>query len=151
MEGTKAENIIDWLGSLDERKTASRADANPTLETILQDDTGDLDKEGAKRYRLQQIRERSESNRRQVFAARGHVCEVCAFDFKKQFGADFSQSANVHHKNPLALGERKAASADEFAVLCAPCHTAAHMGPGRKLNPWTIEELRSFIRARWDR
>jgi hypothetical protein len=113
-------------------------------------DLGDLDPEGAVRYRIQQFRERSDGNRLHVLELKGHICEVCGYDFAMQFGAGFSPSANVHHKNPLALGQRKAESVDEFAVLCAPCHTAAHMGDGRKLKPWTIERLREKIRRRWD-
>jgi 5-methylcytosine-specific restriction endonuclease McrA len=110
----------------------------------------DLDPEGALRYRIQQFRERSDGNRLRVLDLKGHVCEVCGYDFANQFGDGFQPSAHVHHKKPLALGERKAESVDEFAVLCAPCHTAAHMGSGRKLNPWTIEELRDKIHKRWD-
>jgi HNH endonuclease len=113
-------------------------------------EAGDLDAEGALRYRVQQFRERSDGNRLHVLDVKGHVCEVCGYDFAFQFGAEFTKSAAVHHKNPLALGERRATTVDEFAVLCAPCHTAAHMGAGRKLNPWTVEELRAIIRKRWD-
>jgi hypothetical protein len=113
-------------------------------------DLHDLDPEGAIRYRIQQFRERSDGNRLHVFELRGHTCEVCGYDFARQFGDGFTKSAVVHHKNPLALGARKAVSVDEFAVLCAPCHTAVHMGVGRKLNPWTVKELRAIIRKRWD-
>ncbi len=114
------------------------------------EDPGELNPEGRLRYRIQKFRERSDGNRLRVLDVKGHVCEVCGYDFAEQFGNGFVPSAHVHHKNPLALGERQAESIEEFAVLCAPCHTAAHMGNGRKLNPWTVEELRTTIRKRWD-
>jgi hypothetical protein len=105
----------------------------------------DFEDEGEIKYRIQQNRERSDGNRLKVLANKGFTCEVCGFNFKKYYGSTFNQSANVHHLNPLALGTRRAKSVDEFAVLCAPCHTAVHMGPGRKLKPWTIDELKTKI------
>jgi 5-methylcytosine-specific restriction endonuclease McrA len=120
------------------------------LPSPSSEETEGLDPEGALRYRVQQFRERSDGNRLHVLDVKGHVCEVCGYDFLKQFGDGFTKSAVVHHKNPLALGVRKAQSVDEFAVLCAPCHTAAHMGSGRRLQPWTVEERRAIIRRRWE-
>jgi predicted HNH restriction endonuclease len=119
------------------------------LNEFMEDDTLDLDEEGAKIYRRQQLLERSQRNRMSVLAAKGYVCEVCGFAFSAQFPG-FAPSAHVHHKKPLAGGKRKAASIKDFAVLCAPCHTAAQMGPDRKLDPWTVEELRAVIRKRWN-
>lgn len=116
----------------------------------ISDDISDLDLEGARTYRLQQLRERSDGNRLRVLKAKGHLCEVCGFDFESQYDG-LPPSAHVHHKEPLALGERKATSVDEFAVLCSPCHTAAHMGQGRRLRPRTIEELRAIVRFVWER
>jgi predicted HNH restriction endonuclease len=118
------------------------------LAAMAQDEIDDLDLEGAKTYRLQQIRERSDGNRLRVLQVKGHVCEACGFDFENQFDG-LPASAHVHHKSPLALGERQATSFEEFAVLCASCHTAVHMGPGRKLNPRTIEELQRMISTPW--
>jgi 5-methylcytosine-specific restriction endonuclease McrA len=147
-----ARRLVDWLGSLEERKLKAGVDPIllETLNAISDDDTDDLDPEGARKYRLQQIRERSATNRLRVLERKGHICEVCGYDFAKQFGDGFSPSISVHHKNPLALGERQARSLNEFAVLCSSCHTAAHMGPGRKLHPWAIEELRELVTRRWD-
>lgn len=109
----------------------------------------DLSAEGALRYRIQRFRERSDGNRLRVLAERGSICEVCGFDFESQYGSEFGASAQVHHKSPLALGERRAKSTEEFAVLCASCHIAAHSGKDRKLNPWSVEELRTKIQKRW--
>lgn len=118
------------------------------LNAWLDDDVSDLDEEGRRIYRSQQFLERSRRNRQRVLAAKGHVCEVCGYDFERQFPG-FQPSAQVHHKRPLGAGKRQAQSIDEFAVLCAPCHTAAHMGKGRKLKPWTIAQLRRLISRRW--
>lgn len=105
------------------------------------------ERRGAQKYKISCYREREGAIRLKVLEAKGHVCEACGFDFALQY--DSKPSAHVHHKQPLALGERLATSIDEFAVLCGPCHTAAHMGEGRLLNPWTIEELQARIRKRW--
>lgn len=128
---------------------SSRAELE-ALGPVDHDELADLDLEGARSYRLQQFRERSDGNRLKVLERKGHACEVCGFDFAKQFQG-FAPSAHVHHKNPLALGERRATSIDEFAVLCAPCHTAAHMGPGRQLSPRSIQELQRAVRTKWPR
>jgi hypothetical protein len=109
-----------------------------------------LDREGTVKYRIQRFRERSDGNRLRVLELKGATCEVCGFDFAAQYGSEFKPSAHVHHKNPLALGERQALTIDEFAVLCGPCHVAVHMGPGRALNPWSIDELKQMITKRWD-
>ncbi len=46
-------------------------------------------------------------------------------------------------------GKRRAGSIDDFAVLLrAMPHGSAH-GAGRKLTPWTVEELRRFSHRRW--
>lgn len=150
--GDAANRLVDWLGSIEERKLRGQTDPAilEALNSVADDSTDDLDAEGGRIYRLQQLRERSSRNRERVLQAKGYVCEVCGYEFSRQFGDGFAASASVHHKNPLALGERQADSVDEFAVLCAPCHTAAHMGPGRKLKPWTIDELRAIVRRRWD-
>ena len=119
----------------------------------LESDSTDFEfaSEGERRgFRRQSYIERATANRRRVFEQRGYACEVCGFDFQRQFGDDFPRSADVHHKKPLALGERIAAGVDEFAVLCASCHRAAHTGKDRKLEPWDVEELRAVLRSRWD-
>jgi len=110
----------------------------------------DMAPEGRAMYRIQCFRERSDGNRLKVLQERSAVCEVCGFDFQAQYGHAFRKTAHVHHKSPLALGERRALSTNEFAVLCASCHMAAHMGPGRKLKPWSIEELRELIARPWN-
>lgn len=144
----RAASVLSFLEAVDEPVLDS--DSLKLLNRTSDDTTDDLDEEGAILYRSQQLRERSPSIRTRVLDKKGYICEVCGYEFARQFGEGFVPSVNVHHKNPLGLGARQAQSIDEFAVLCAPCHTAAHMGPGRKLNPWTIDELRKRIRRRWD-
>lgn len=138
-----------WFNSQPRHKPLLDSRTLDVLNDFMEDDTLDLDEEGAKIYRQQQLLERSQRNRTRVLAAKGYVCEVCGFAFDAQF-LGFASSAHVHHKKPLASGKRKASTIKDFAVLCAPCHTAAHMGPKRKLNPWTVEELQAVIRKRWD-
>jgi hypothetical protein len=155
IDGSEAEpDILDDTPSMNRLEALiAAAGTKQKLEglgAMAQDEIGDLDLEGAKTYRLQQVRERSDGNRLRVLQVKGHVCEACGFDFENQFDG-LPACAHVHHKSPLALGERRATSIEEFAVLCASCHTAVHMGPGRKLNPRTIEELQKMIAAPWPR
>jgi len=118
------------------------------LSAVSTQPADELNEEGRIIYRIQCMRERSEGNRLKVFAARGYTCEVCGFNVRSVYGAEFKDTTHVHHLKPMALGTRRAQSLDEFAVLCSPCHTAAHMGPGRKLNPWSPQELREIIRSK---
>jgi hypothetical protein len=99
-----ADSVIDWLGAPEERILAGgdRGRVRALLEAIEENDD-DLDLEGARLYRLQQSRERSDGNRLKVLEKKGYVCEVCGFDFALQFSG-LPPSAHVHHKSPLALG-----------------------------------------------
>jgi 5-methylcytosine-specific restriction endonuclease McrA len=134
----------------DAKKSSEVAEALRIGLSFAKPNVHGLDREGTIKYRVQRFRERSEGNRLHVLEEKGTRCEVCGFDFVAQYGSLFKPSAHVHHKNPLALGERQALSVDEFAVLCAPCHVAIHMGLGRALNPWSIDELKLMISRRWD-
>ena len=115
----------------------------------LDDGLAGFGEEGKKIYKLSCLRERVEGNRLNILQIKGYECEVCRYQFSKQY-VGFKSHAVVHHKKPLALGTRKSANVDDFAVLCAPCHVAAHMGEGRLLNPWTIEELKAKIKGMVD-
>lgn len=121
--------------------------AEPLFDS-LDDGLFGFGEEGKKIYKLSCLRERVEGNRLNILQIKGYECEVCKYQFSKQY-IGFKSHAVVHHKKPLALGTRKSANADDFAVLCAPCHVAAHMGKGRLLNPWTIEELKTKITREW--
>lgn len=147
LTGVKAQLALDWLRTYREPQLDSRV--LETLKEFYGDDTEDLDEEGARVYRRQQLIERSRKNRELVLSKKGYICEVCGYVFADQFRG-LSPSTHIHHKKPLAAGEQKDQAVSDFAVLCASCHTAAHMGPGRKLVPWPINELRMMITRRWD-
>ncbi len=71
-------------------------------------------------------------------------CEVCLFDFKKQYpglGDDFIE---CHHKQPISKGGIRKTKAGDLAIVCANCHRMLHRKyiSGEYL---TIDELRQII------
>lgn len=67
-------------------------------------------------------------------------CEVCFFDFEKQYpllGNDFIE---CHHKQPIAQGGIRHTREDDLAIVCANCHRMLHRKSVNG-NYLTIEEL----------
>lgn len=56
-------------------------------------------------------------------SARGSLCQICGFTFKKADGTDY---AEVHHLESLAHGGLDVAA--NCLVLCANCHKQFHFG-----------------------
>lgn len=52
-------------------------------------------------------------------------CEACGFDFAQTYGSIGIGFAEVHHRRPLAEGEREV-GLDGLAILCSNCHRMIH-------------------------
>jgi 5-methylcytosine-specific restriction protein A len=89
------------------------------------------------------IRRRKEVELRKCGTLR---CEVCGFDFAKQYPGIGEGFIECHHTIPLsALRPGDTTKTSDLALVCPNCHRMLHRG-GEAL---TVEELRSTV-ARWD-
>jgi 5-methylcytosine-specific restriction protein A len=88
----------------------------------------------------------SARNPRLVAAAKqehGFDCQVCGFNFERQYGPIGKGFIEAHHK--IALASKKGtrlSSVDDINVLCANCHRMVH----KEAPPIPIERLRRIIR-----
>jgi 5-methylcytosine-specific restriction protein A len=71
------------------------------------------------------------------------VCEVCTFDFERQYGSHGLDYIECHHRIPLHVtGETRTRLAD-LALLCSNCHRMIH-----RTKQWlTVEELKNIVAA----
>jgi 5-methylcytosine-specific restriction endonuclease McrA len=99
-------------------------------------------REGRTALREHLARERSPGNRLVVIRRKGLRCEACTFHFGERFGPQLEGFIEVHHVRPLASGEYEP-TLDDFVVLCANCHRAAHHRRG--LEPRTVNELKALL------
>jgi hypothetical protein len=54
-----------------------------------------------------------------------YQCEACEMTFKQKYGDIGNNFIEVHHKRPIANGER-ATSLKDLALLCSNCHRMIH-------------------------
>jgi 5-methylcytosine-specific restriction protein A len=69
-------------------------------------------------------------------------CEICAFDFKRQYGAHGKNFIECHHKEPLStLSGPEGKTIDDLALVCSNCHRMLHRG-----SPWpSISDIRHLL------
>ena len=86
--------------------------------------------------------ERDESLREDCLKFYGYTCQVCRFDFEKEYGREGKGFIEVHHIERLAdrqLSETNPIT--DLIPLCANCHRMAH----RRVPPYIPEEIRKMI------
>ena len=99
--------------------------------------------EGEKVVRTVEGYERDESLRNDCLKFYGYTCQVCEFDFEKQYGPEGKDFIEVHHIERLAdrqLSETNPIT--DLIPLCANCHRMAH----RRTPPYAPTEIREMIR-----
>lgn len=69
------------------------------------------------------------------------VCEVCGFDFEKQYGAHGRGFIECHHIQPLADVDVALTRMEDLALVCANCHRMLHRGTP----PPTPDQLRDML------
>ncbi len=110
--------------------------------------------EGARRRVSTTIYERSRRLRDasiQYYSKDGSIkCEVCGFDFSKQYGKLGEGYIEMHHKKPLIQYGGQATSKfiqqaiKDLAPLCSNCHRMIHRS---RTSSMTIDRLRSVVRS----
>jgi 5-methylcytosine-specific restriction enzyme A len=104
--------------------------------------------EGQILTRFHRVRERNrtlvEKRKKQAQKDGSFRCEVCEFDFEKQYGERGKGFIEVHHTKPVhALVAGSKTRLEDLALVCANCHRMIH-----SRRPWlSISELRSLIDA----
>ncbi len=73
-------------------------------------------------------RERDPKLRIHILATRGHRCEVCAFDFVKEYGEFAKHCVEIHHLDPLSAAgqDGRTTNLEDVIVVCPNCHRALH-------------------------
>lgn len=96
--------------------------------------------EGRKRLVMHIVRERDRTLvAKKKASVDPPICEVCGFDSRAIYGADYCE---VHHLTPLAdLDEGTITTLDDLAIVCANCHRIIHL----QYPPLSIEELRDRL------
>ena len=101
-------------------------------------------REGATRKVLVNVYERDPNARRECLKRYGTRCSVCTLSFGEKYGTDFETAIHVHHLRPLSeIGKAYVVNPiRDLRPVCPNCHAVLH----RRVPPYTIEEVRSFLR-----
>jgi len=108
-------------------------------------------KEGRLLFRAHRSRERSSTlvrkKKSQVFKAIGKLaCEVCDFDFQRQYGGLNEPFIECHHLVPLSeLRPNQVTRLKDLALVCANCHRMLH----RMEDPSDIGTLRESVKVHY--
>ena len=88
--------------------------------------------------------ERNREAREECITLKGYRCAVCGMDFESTYGDIGRGFIHVHHLVPISsIGETYQVNpATDLVPVCPNCHNMLH----QKEPPYTIEELRSFIK-----
>ncbi len=102
--------------------------------------------EGGVKYRQHRRRER---NAKLVASKKASVdplvCEVCGFDFEKQYGDLGKGFAECHHIVPLELADSVIETKlSDLAILCSNCHRMIHRN-----GICSLDELKQRIARPW--
>ena len=75
----------------------------------------------------------------------GHLyCEVCGFDFKKQYGALVDNFIEAHHSIPVStMAEGDTTKVEDIIMVCSNCHSMIH-----RRKPWLDkDELKKILQV----
>jgi 5-methylcytosine-specific restriction protein A len=142
--------MLELARTIEENARAGHFEAlPPPLDEDAEDVTG---LEGTLLTRLVRSRERDPKLRQrktqQVLRDRGELdCEVCGFNFGKQYGPLGHNYIEVHHVTPLHVVGRRETTLADLACLCSNCHRMCHR-PNEGERWRTPEALRREMR-RW--
>jgi 5-methylcytosine-specific restriction enzyme A len=81
----------------------------------------------------------------QAKARYGYICQVCGFDFQRQYGTLGKEYIECHHLSPLSEREDAESvigtSLDDVAVMCSNCHRMIH----RARPALSVEALKAYV------
>lgn len=99
--------------------------------------------EGAQTKVLVNRYERSRVNRQICIAKNGAFCNICGFDFGKQYGKDGDGFIEVHHLTPVSKlgGNYNINPVTDLIPVCANCHAMIH----RRNPPYSVDEMKNLL------
>ena len=85
-------------------------------------------KEGKLKIVTLSTKERNRALRTLALALRGDRCEICGFDFAKEYGEFAKYCLEVHHLKLLSSAGKRGltTTVDDVIVVCPNCHRALH-------------------------
>jgi len=85
-------------------------------------------KEGKLKIVTLSTKERHRALRNLALALRGDRCEICGFDFAKEYGEFAKYCLEVHHLKLLSSAKKRGltSTVDDVIVVCPNCHRALH-------------------------
>jgi 5-methylcytosine-specific restriction protein A len=100
--------------------------------------------EGIRRRVSVNAYERNPQAREVCIAHYGAICSVCGFDFEEKYGPIGKGVIHAHHLIPLSeIGKQyQIDPKKDLRPVCPNCHAIIH----QRIPPYTIEEIKSFIR-----
>lgn len=102
--------------------------------------------EGARQLVTVSRCERSAKNRMICLAKYGYTCQVCGFDFEREYGNFAAGMIEVHHVQPVSElgGAQMIDPSRDLIPLCPNCHAAIH-----RTNPlMSIGEFKELVERR---
>jgi len=98
--------------------------------------------EGIKKHAACSVYERNRQAREKCLAHYGTTCQICGFNFEKQYGLA-GKGIHVHHRKPLAeIKENyEVDPVRDLLPVCPNCHAAIHSSsPAR-----TVDDIRALL------
>ena len=118
----------------------SDIELSPTTEESEEEDL----EEGKLKTRLHKVRERNpntvKKKKKNFLEQNGRLyCEVCSFDFVKEYGSRGDGFIECHHTKFLSdYDEPTKTSISDLVLLCSNCHRMIH-----RKKPWlSVDELK---------
>ncbi len=97
--------------------------------------------EGAINEIIVELRERDPKLKTAALERYGITCAVCEFNFGEFYGDLGEGYIELHHLEPISVGERQS-TVEDVAVVCANCHRMLHR---RGARPLAIHELKKIV------
>lgn len=114
--------------------------------SIEDEENPDQVKEGNIIYKLHKYRERNKKitqRKKELYFKnnRNLKCEICSFDFYKNYGDLGLGYIECHHNTPLSkLTYEQETTLDDLTLVCSNCHRMLH----RKLDELSIKDLKNI-------
>ena len=87
-----------------------------------------------------------EEAKKNFIARKGHLyCEVCGFDFTREYGELGNNFIEAHHIKPVSqMKEGERTKVEDIVMVCSNCHSMIH-----RKKPWlTINQLKSILKSK---